>query len=130
MGSAGLRYGLKTDRFSSHSQIARWLQDFKRLMMPGHPCVVYDIGCAQGLLGQLLDPDVFLVFGVDSDPVALRQAGPNYRQALCADIESTASFGFAELPDVLVLADVLEHTREPEECLRRLSWFKRKGWPS
>jgi len=42
--------------------------------MPGRACVVYDIGCAQGILGQLLDPSHFMLFGVDADPAVVMQA--------------------------------------------------------
>jgi hypothetical protein len=37
-----------------------------------------------------------------------------------ADIEQPPFPEFPQLPDVLVLADVLEHTRYPEICLRNL----------
>jgi hypothetical protein len=48
-----LRYSLKADRYSSHQQIAVWLRRYKTQAMPDRACVVYDIGCAQGILGQL-----------------------------------------------------------------------------
>lgn len=113
-------YSLKTDRYSSHQQIAGWLRRYKRRVVPNRPCVVYDIGCAQGILGHLLEPSDFVMFGVDSDFPRVMQAPATYRQAIHADIESTPSFSFPEPPDVMVLADVLEHTRQPEDCLDRL----------
>ena len=54
MSAANFRYSLKPDPYSSHGQIAAWLQHYRRRHWPQRPCVVYDIGCAQGLLGQLL----------------------------------------------------------------------------
>jgi 2-polyprenyl-3-methyl-5-hydroxy-6-metoxy-1,4-benzoquinol methylase len=113
----GLRYSLKTDRYSSHRQIADWLRRYKMQTMPDRACVVYDIGCAQGILGQLLDPDHFILFGVDADPAVAMQARSIYRDVMVADIEKSPPFSFPHPPDVMVLADVLEHTRDPECCL-------------
>jgi 2-polyprenyl-3-methyl-5-hydroxy-6-metoxy-1,4-benzoquinol methylase len=114
------RYSLKADRFSSHWQIADWLKRYQSRLLPSRPCVVYDIGCAQGILGQLLDPADFALYGVDSNLAAVEQARSTYVEAIHADIESQPTFTFAEPPDVMVLADVLEHTREPALCLDRL----------
>jgi 2-polyprenyl-3-methyl-5-hydroxy-6-metoxy-1,4-benzoquinol methylase len=83
-------------------------------------CVIYDIGCAQGFLGQLLPPADFRLFGVDAVPAAVEAARPFYRVVQQADIESPLRFAFPEPPDVLVLADVLEHTRQPADCLTHL----------
>jgi 2-polyprenyl-3-methyl-5-hydroxy-6-metoxy-1,4-benzoquinol methylase len=113
----GMRYSLKADRYSSHSRIAAWLISHKAQTMPDRKCVVYDIGCAQGILGQLLDPNDFWMFGVDSEWAALAQARLIYQAVMHADIENRPTFGFPEPPDVMVLADVLEHTREPAQCL-------------
>jgi 2-polyprenyl-3-methyl-5-hydroxy-6-metoxy-1,4-benzoquinol methylase len=115
-----LRYTLKTDRFSSHSQIADWLKRYKAQVMPDRLCIVYDIGCAQGMLGQLLEPGDFVLYGVDSEIAAVEQARLTYRDVIHADIESGSIFAFPEPPDVLVLADVLEHTRDPWQRLDHL----------
>lgn len=120
LSTENLRYSLKQDRYSSHSQIAHWLKRYKAQTIPGRPCVIYDIGCAQGLLGQLLEPDNFVMFGVDADMTAVQQVGLIYQKAVHADIEGPLTFSFPQPPDVLVLADVLEHTREPAHCLDRL----------
>jgi 2-polyprenyl-3-methyl-5-hydroxy-6-metoxy-1,4-benzoquinol methylase len=114
------RYGLKTDQYSSHRQIANWLKLYKARAIPDRPCVVYDIGCAQGLIGQLLPPAEFILFGIDADPVAIRQAALLYRQVVLADIEAQMPAKFSDPPDVMVLADVLEHTRNPTDCLKNL----------
>ena len=116
----GLRYSLKTDRYSSHRQIADWLGRYQAQAMPDRACVVYDIGCAQGILGQLLDTSHFMLFGVDADQTAVMQARLIYRDVMHADIENLRPFSFPHPPDVMVLADVLEHTREPERCLDHL----------
>lgn len=114
------RYTLKLDRYSSHQQIASWLNRRKRELTPDRPCVVYDIGCAQGFLGQLLSSESFALYGMDLDPEAIAVARAFYRMVQQADIEQPPFPEFPQLPDVLVLADVLEHTGYPEVCLRNL----------
>ncbi len=47
------RYNLKRDCYSSHQQIASWLNRYKAQATPNRSCVIYDIGCAQGMLDQL-----------------------------------------------------------------------------
>lgn len=120
MATTDFRYSLKPDPYSSHGQIAAWLKNYKRHTLPQRACVVYDIGCAQGLLGQLLPGRDFTLYGVDADPVSVAQARATYRSVLQADIEQPPTFHFPEPPDVLVLADVLEHTREPADGLTAL----------
>jgi 2-polyprenyl-3-methyl-5-hydroxy-6-metoxy-1,4-benzoquinol methylase len=114
------RYILKLDRYSSHQQIAAWLKSHKHELAPDHPCVVYDIGCARGFLGQLLPSESFVLYGMDFDQDAVNAARAYYDLVQQVDIELPPFPKFPQLPDVLVLADVLEHTRYPEICLRNL----------
>ena len=120
MSAASFRYSLKSDPYSSHGQIAAWLQRYRQQHLPQRPCVVYDIGCAQGLLGQLLPSADFTLYGVDTDSASVELARATYRAVWQADIEQPPAFNFPEPPDAMVLADVLEHTREPDVCLTRL----------
>lgn len=113
-------YQLKTDRYSSHRLIAHWLQANLPNLAPHRSGVIYDIGCARGFLGQLLPAEGFRLYGVDADPEALTAAQPFYTAVQPGDIEGPLTFAFPEPPDVLVLADVLEHTRAPAHCLTRL----------
>jgi hypothetical protein len=101
-----MRYSLKTDRYSSHRQIADWLRRYKMQAMPDRACVVYDIGCAQGILGQLLDPGDFMLFGVDADPAVVMQARSIYRGVMCADIENSPPFSFPHPPVIVSLPNV------------------------
>ena len=120
MSAANFRYSLKPDPYSSHGQIAAWLQRYRQQHVLLRPCVVYDIGCAQGLLGQLLPLTGFTLYGVDADPASVELARTTYRAVWQADIEQPPTFSFPEPADAMVLADVLEHTREPDVCLTRL----------
>lgn len=114
------RYTLKLDRYSSHRQIATWLQHYKAQTFPHRPGVVYDIGCAQGFLGQLLPAADFTLFGAELDPASAAAARQWYQVVQQANIEEPLTLKFPQPADVLVLADVLEHTRDPKDCLTRL----------
>jgi len=114
------RYTLKLDRYSSHQQIAAWLNYHKHELAPERPCVVHDVGCAQGFLGQLLTSESFVLYGMDFDSNAVTVAQAYYQTVQQVDIEQPPFPKFPQLSDVLVLADVLEHTRYPEICLRNL----------
>ena len=114
MSAANFRYSLKPDPYSSHEQIAALAAALSAAALArGVLGVVYDIGCAQGLLGQLLPSADFTLYGVDSDPASVELARTTYRAVWLADIEQPPTFHFPEPADVMILADVLEHTREP-----------------
>ena len=81
---------------------------------------VLDVGCATGYLASRLGrkPNCTLV-GVERDASAAAEAEARYDDVIIGDIESpevrqhlTATF------DVVVLADVLEHLRDPLDTLR------------
>jgi 2-polyprenyl-3-methyl-5-hydroxy-6-metoxy-1,4-benzoquinol methylase len=114
-------YTLKPDPYSSHRQIAAWLLQTQAGQILQRPAVIYDIGCAQGFLGQLLTGANFVLYGMDYDAVAVEAARPFYRAVRPADIEAALPPAFPERADVIVLADVLEHTRHPDDCLRRIA---------
>ena len=113
-------YTLKPDRYSSHAQIAAWLIDFKTRVCRNRECAVLDVGCAQGFLGNWLSATEFYLMGVDSNPEYLAALHSSYRQKILANVESEAGFILDRPPDVMVLADVLEHCRQPAEVLRNL----------
>jgi 2-polyprenyl-3-methyl-5-hydroxy-6-metoxy-1,4-benzoquinol methylase len=114
------RYTLKPDRYSSHAQIAQWLNQHSASALPNRECVVLDVGCAHGFLGHWLAAPDFYLIGIDNNPDFLGELHPNYQQKISADIEADEAFALNRQPDVLVLADVLEHCRRPEEVLQRL----------
>ena len=114
------RYMLKRDRYSSHAQIAAWLRAFRARRPDRAECAVLDIGCARGFLGFWLSGPEFYLMGVDNDAGALADIHPNYRQTVQADIESLPALDLDRRPDVMVLADVLEHCRDAAEVLTSL----------
>jgi glycosyltransferase involved in cell wall biosynthesis len=112
MAFADAGYELKLTATSSHGQIISWLSQRP-------PSRILDVGCADGRLGELLRLSGHTVFGVDS----IKQDGVEER--LDGFVESDLSHGLpleaGEDYDVIVAADVLEHTVSPGEVLANLA---------
>lgn len=104
-------YRLHHDPLSSHQQIATYVRELKR-------GPILDVGSAQGMFGQLMQGSGIEIDAVEPHPVWAESAKPFYRQMFQATIED------APLPDsrynVIVCADVLEHTVNPVAVLNRL----------
>ena len=104
-------YQLHRDARSSHQRIARFLRREGR-------APILDVGCASGQLGRLLADTELAIDGIELNRLAAESARPFYRSIQSRRIED------AELPvghyPVVVCADVLEHTPEPEAVLERL----------
>ncbi|MFE4464986.1 class I SAM-dependent methyltransferase [Oerskovia sp. NPDC056781] len=80
---------------------------------------VLDVGCAAGYLGDALQAKNCTVHGVELDEEAAETARTRLASVVVADAELLdyeAQYG-ADAFDVVVLADVLEHTRSPERVL-------------
>lgn len=106
-----LHYRLHRDPKSSHQQIATLVQRLGR-------SPILDVGAAQGFLGQLLGNTALTIDAVEPNPYWAEHAQPFYRQVFASSIEA------ANLPDaayrVIVCADVLEHTVDPEAVIAQL----------
>jgi glycosyltransferase involved in cell wall biosynthesis len=112
MAFADDSYELKLTASSSHGQIISWLSQRQ-------PSRILDVGCADGRLGELLRLSGHTVFGVD----AIKHDGVMER--LDGFVESDLSHGLpleaGDNYDVIVAADVLEHTASPGEVLANLA---------
>ncbi|VAX27367.1 hypothetical protein MNBD_NITROSPIRAE02-20, partial [hydrothermal vent metagenome] len=82
---------------------------------------ILDVGCGEGLLGRrLLEKGASEVFGIEFSPDACEEAEKNLTGVICGDIEEI------DLPfeegyfDCLILADILEHLRDPLSALKKL----------
>jgi SAM-dependent methyltransferase len=101
-------YTLKQSAYSSHMLILGLLdpaRDGKRLL---------DVGCGNGFLSQLLEQKGFAVTGIEH-PLGFDGAPPT----VVHDLE----LPLPPLPgpfDVIVIGDVLEHLRRPQELLEQL----------
>jgi 2-polyprenyl-3-methyl-5-hydroxy-6-metoxy-1,4-benzoquinol methylase len=103
----------KKDPWSSHSIIEKWLRGFQ----PGTR--VLDIGTASGTLGKRCAGLGLDLKGIEPVRAWAEEARPYYHELLCSSLEQ-APQEFLAKQDVVVCADVLEHTPNPEEILRNL----------
>lgn len=89
--------------------------------------IVLDVGCSTGFLGEKLKMGKnCAVVGIDNDADAVKIAGKILDKTVRVDIES----GMPRLGkkfDYIIFADVLEHTRNPEEIIRRFRKFLKKN---
>ena len=101
-------YTLKQSAYSSHMLLLKLLdpqKNGKRLL---------DVGCGNGFLSQLLAAKGFTVTGIEH-PLGFDENPP----AVIHDLEQP----LPALPgpfDVIVIGDVLEHLRRPQELLEQL----------
>jgi glycosyltransferase involved in cell wall biosynthesis len=119
----GHKYTFKQNRFSSHQRIRRLVGE----PPAGHsrkPLIV-DVGCGAGFLSALLAKAGNKVIGVDmyDSPEARR----NCNRFVVANVEQSLGVKAGETVDTFVFADVLEHTREPEEILLRARRHLKSG---
>lgn len=115
MASAGFRYQLNIDPYSSHSLILARLG-------PSGGRRLLDVGTAQGELASILSKQGFLVTGIERDADLAAHA----RQACSAVVEADLDKSIPEFDDpfdVIVYADVLEHLKEPLSVFRALNTY-------
>jgi len=110
-------YSLQNRPFSTHEHILRFVGRGKRVL---------EIGCAGGYLAELLTAQGCTVTGIEIDPRAASQARRFCNEVIVGDAE-TLQLKFREKFDVIVLADVLEHLRDPARLLRRLTAALKPG---
>lgn len=86
---------------------------------PGDNLKVLDIGCATGFLGEYLQTRHCTVWGIDSNAEAIFEAKKHLFRAFTLDIENQKLSDVLEQNkfDVIILAAVLEHVRNPKEIL-------------
>ncbi|RMH46883.1 MAG: class I SAM-dependent methyltransferase [Gammaproteobacteria bacterium] len=93
-------------------------------LMPERFCRVLDLGCSDGSLGRSIKenhPGAEIV-GIEIDELMAAVAECRLDRVLCADLESftPTKYFSAGYFDVIILADVLEHLREPWTLLAQL----------
>jgi methionine biosynthesis protein MetW len=91
--------------------------------------VVLDVGCADGKLGWLLKKEKnCIVFGVELNKKSAKKAKKVLDKVFCINLESKKPNIEKESFDVIIFADVLEHFKEPEKVLKKLSpLLKQRG---
>jgi glycosyltransferase involved in cell wall biosynthesis/SAM-dependent methyltransferase len=90
-------------------------------MIPAGASRILDVGCGEGALGRaLLERGATEVVGIEADPATAEAARKNLTRVFRGDVE-TLPLPFEEGHfDCIVLADVLEHLRDPLSTLAGL----------
>lgn len=117
-GADQTEYALKQSDDSSHGHLLRVLKGFP-------PSRILDLGCSSGLLGQQLRRQGHEVTGIDieADPAAPLRLNRFLQADLEQGIPAAAGDGF----DVVIAADVVEHSRHPERLLDQIHDVLRPG---
>ncbi len=85
---------------------------------------ILDVGCGEGVLGlSLLERGALHVAGVEIDPEAASRASARLSSVLVGDVETMALPFEPRSFDCIILADVLEHMRDPQRALGRLGAY-------
>ncbi|MFA6149244.1 MAG: methyltransferase domain-containing protein [bacterium] len=90
-------------------------------MVPPGASRILDVGCGEGILGRtLLEKGAAEVVGIETNPAVALRAQANLSRVLQGDVESLALPFEEGYFDCIVLADVLEHLRDPLSALVKL----------
>lgn len=101
-----------------------------RSLIPKSAVQILDIGCASGRLGQCLKSERDChVTGVEADPKAVVAAAGRLDRVIESPVEALAESFFEPAAfDCIVLADVLEHLRHPDDILVKCRcWLSDSG---
>ncbi|MHB1011316.1 MAG: methyltransferase domain-containing protein [Desulfobacteria bacterium] len=90
-------------------------------IIPAGASRILDVGCGEGMLGRiLLRKGAAEVVGIEADPAVARKAQENLSRVLQGDVESLVLPFDDGYFDCIVLADVLEHLRDPLSTMIKL----------
>jgi 2-polyprenyl-3-methyl-5-hydroxy-6-metoxy-1,4-benzoquinol methylase len=109
-------YTIKTDRYSSHSVILKWLTN-----LPNKTKVI-EVGIAEGILGKLDRNRNYQLVGIELNESWAIQANDYYDKVIIGDIRNLDKEIFNDV-DCIILADVLEHLSDPNAVLNRIREF-------
>ena len=114
-------YQFKPFHYSSHYWICQFISERRQTLR------ILDVGTAAGYLGSALKEQGHFVVGVERDRQLAGAAQRIYDEIYTVDVEAY-EFPFKETFDVILFADILEHTRDPMAILRRaLPALKKDG---
>lgn len=118
IATAGEEYGLKTDDDTSHGRILARLA-------PERPMTILDLGCSGGRLAEELRTAGHRVVGVDH--VEVPGVRSRVDRFFVADLERGIPEEVGNGYDVVLCADVIEHTRDPLALLKDARSRMRRG---
>jgi 2-polyprenyl-3-methyl-5-hydroxy-6-metoxy-1,4-benzoquinol methylase len=107
---------LNHDPYSGHQLL---------LQRCGNARLVLDVGCSAGVLARELVARGAVVDGIEADPVAAAEAANVCRTVLLGDVETLDITLERGAYDVILMADVIEHLKDPVSVLIKLRPFLR-----
>lgn len=107
---------------SKKKKTSVYRSDIIRLVPQGTRRVL-DIGCADGSLGKGLQSLGMEVVGVDVNAQACKKAEGVLDKVFPVDIENSSLPFSAGYFDCILFADILEHLRNPQEVLKKYSFY-------
>ena len=108
-----------------HEQAA---QHVRRVFQRPTGVRVLDLGCGDGIMGQMLSPMGYCVTGVDVSPRALALAGAHYDSTAELDLDADAvPDQWRAAFDGVVCLEGLEHLERPQQTVRRVLELCRPG---
>lgn len=114
-------YSYRAEKWHPHNKILRLVGSNKKVL---------DVGCAEGYLAEKLKTNGCHVVGIEVKAGRAARAKLHCDSVLIGDVEKVPKSSFPEgFFDVIVYADVLEHTTRPDLVLQRQqSWLARNGY--
>ena len=108
-----------------HEQAAEFIQ---RRFPDSQGVKVLDLGCGDGLTGQLLKPSGYQLTGVDISTRALGLAQPYYQHTRLLDLDGDDTpCEWLNAFDAVVCLEVLEHLQRPQRNIERAYELCRLG---
>jgi len=109
----------RDDPYSSHSQIIEWIEQER-------PSEVLEVGTATGYLSAEMAKRGCVVTGIEQDPEMAKLAEQHCHKLITGDVEH---LDFSKLGqfDAIVLGDVVEHLRHPQQFLEQVVKLLKPG---
>ncbi len=109
----------RADPYSSHSQIIEWIDQER-------PNAVLEVGTATGYLTAEMSKRGCVVTGIEQDQEMAKIAQQHCHKMIVGDVEH---LDFSEVGkyDAIVLGDVVEHLRNPQQFLRKTGKLLKPG---
>jgi len=114
-------YTFKPDRHSSHIKIIESINKISQCRLK-----ILDIGCSKGFVGKKLSKKHNL-YGIDLNPEDAKIAKKYYNEVKIIDIDEKKPAYKHNFFDVIIMADVLEHLKDPLGIIVHFKRFLKKN---